>query len=110
MIPLVVLLVVIRAIRDRNATHRSIAELPPEPSTVLCPRCAQPTQAGFAVAGRGIHWRGAQAKPIGIFATVFSVLPNTISMSIPTRENRAWRCAGCAIVVIDHSALVGRPR
>lgn len=107
-VPLLLLGWIVWGVRRRNAglgvadaaDHRPLA----------CPLCGGAMTHGFVMAGRGIHWRAASEKPIGIFATVFSALPNTISIAIPPRENRAWRCVACSFVGIDHHALLARAR
>jgi hypothetical protein len=104
-LPLALLGWLVWAVRRRNAAVASRSER--LHSAIICPLCHGEMAPGFVMAGRGIHWRDVADAPIGLFATVFSVLPNTISIAIPPRENRAWRCAACSFVGVDHSALLG---
>lgn len=107
-VPLLLLGWIVREVRKRNAALgvADAADRPP----LACPLCGAAMTPGYVMAGRGIHWRGASDRPIGIFATVLSALPNTISIAIPPRENRAWRCVACSFVGVDHGALLARRR
>ena len=104
LLPLVALGLLILAVRRRNSVVASAGDHPHQ--DVSCPGCGREMAPGYVLAGRGIHWRGAGEGPIGPFATILGALPNTISLSFRPRENRAWRCEACSILVVDHAALV----
>jgi hypothetical protein len=75
-----------------------------------CPRCGTAMLPGRVLLGRGANWVPESAPPPGALATVFGALPNTISMALPPALNRAWCCADCAMLTVDHSALIALRR
>ncbi len=75
-----------------------------------CPKCGQSMEKGFAVAGRGIIYHAEDGKAISPFMTILSVLENTMSFSMKPAENRAWHCASCKYLLLDHSTLIRRKK
>lgn len=73
-----------------------------------CPQCGELLEQGFIMAGRGIIWRPRSDKPIGAFAHIGQALDNTLSPSLPPRQNMAWHCPDCRLILIDHDKLVKR--
>jgi len=73
-----------------------------------CPQCGAIMEQGFIMAGRGIIWRPKDDKPIGTFAHIGQALDNTISPSLPPRQNMAWHCPRCRLILVDHDKLVKR--
>lgn len=72
-----------------------------------CPNCGRPMQTGFALAGKGVAWREASQKYTLWQMTIFGSLPNTVNKGFTRRENRAWRCETCQLILMDHSEMVG---
>ncbi len=68
---------------------------------VTCFRCGRPMAAGFARAPHGIQWRTPAEPPLR-WRRVWRVLRNTLAWW-SFRENPAWRCAECELLVVDHS-------
>lgn len=73
---------------------------------VDCPRCHKRMQPGFALAARGIFWRADQDKPFGLANTPGRLLSSTANWGMRTRENMAWRCEACNMLLVDHSHLL----
>lgn len=103
-LPLLLLWWLVRVLQKRNAAIR--AGDAGHAVTLHCPRCNAPMQPGYVMAGRGVVFRRDDEKSNGIFTPITRALPNTINMSFGALENRAWHCANCHLVLIDHGALL----
>ncbi len=71
-----------------------------------CPRCGTAMESGFSFAPRGIQWRGATETPPGRFTIVQKVIPNTANWGFTIRDNKAWRCRACSLLVVDHTSFL----
>lgn len=69
--------------------------------SVLCNKCGKPMVSGFVGASRGIFWREQSQKPLR-WEWLWKALPNTLAWWT-FRENAAWHCADCQLLVVDHS-------
>ena len=76
---------------------------------VACPSCQRAMAPGLALMGRGLIWRQPGQRGSGTFSLITQALPNTLSINLPPAFNRAWRCEGCEMAVIDHSEMVRMP-
>lgn len=88
-----------RAAREAYASGEAVRDF-------QCPRCRRPMARGCSFGGIG--WRGDLAPPIKLLTVTTSLLPNTLSMSLRVRVNRAWRCESCKLLLIDHRRLLSQ--
>lgn len=79
-------------------------------NNLLCPVCGKMMAAGFSASPRGVFFRNSVQKPFGTFIPIWQALKNTLNTGIVPKENVAWRCESCALILIDHSAAVVRNR
>ena len=102
-IPLGILLMIIRNIYKRNKSFMTYTDyLPYDLQDVPCPRCQETMDPGFIMAGKGMQWR----KQRDSFTTFKLGLENTMNVTMTTKENRAWHCENCRMLVIDHSTMI----
>jgi len=81
---------------------------------VLCPKCGKPMSSGFIHAPSGIQWREPGQKP-GLWNPIWRAMSNTRSMAGKLfgrnyRENVAWHCADCQMLLVDHSCSLPSKR
>ena len=109
----IALIIVLIAIFLLMRILRGSRVVPDQPSLwdgrrYACPECGVSMQQGFIMAGRGIIWRRKDDKPISSFAHIGQALDNTLSASLQPRQNMAWHCSACRLILIDHAKLVKR--
>jgi hypothetical protein len=75
-----------------------------EQPVVRCPTCGRAMVRGYSHAACGIQWRSEFDRPKR-WTVAWRFLPSTVHWW-SMRENVAWHCSTCSIVVIDHSASV----
>lgn len=97
------LLLHLRATVTRIETAR-----PDQPRARQCPDCDKAMTAGYCVAGRGLVWRAADDPPLRLLLPLWRVLPNTLSVGMRLLENRAWHCAECQLILLDHGSMIDR--
>lgn len=66
-----------------------------------CPKCGQGMVPGFTRAPHGLYWRTTSEKPLR-WGWIGNALANTLSWWT-CRENQAFHCASCKMILIDHS-------
>jgi hypothetical protein len=74
---------------------------------IVCPQCQVVMKPGYAVGPRGIVFRSQQEPAPGFF-TLRPPLPNTANTGVTFKENRAWHCAACKLLLVDHNTLEPR--
>lgn len=74
---------------------------------IICPQCQAVMKPGYAVGPRGIVFRSQQEPAPGFF-TLRPPLPNTANTGVTFKENRAWHCAACKLLLVDHNTLEPR--
>ncbi len=67
-----------------------------------CPQCGKEMLSGYVFAPLGIHWLSKSQKP-PIFHPVWRALPKTLNWRLRRRENPAWHCDQCQMLIVDHS-------
>jgi hypothetical protein len=95
----------------RNVTTRTVTmseAVSLRKDNLLCPVCGKVMTAGFSAAPRGIFFRKTVEKPFGTFIPPWNAMVNTLNTGLTPRENVAWRCAPCNLLLINHSASVKR--
>ena len=90
--------------KENKITKLSESEI--EWQEIKCPKCQHAMECGYSMAGRGVIWREKHAKRPGLFATIFSALDNTMSISAPPALNLSWHCQHCKLIMLDHSKMV----
>ncbi|MFB3892332.1 MAG: PF20097 family protein [Phycisphaerae bacterium] len=68
---------------------------------IMCPNCGQEMTRGFIRAPNGIHWRTTSDPPLR-WRSIGRALRNTLAWW-SFRENPAWHCDTCEMLVVDHS-------
>lgn len=65
-----------------------------------CPRCNTYMEVGYSVAGKGMMFRNKNMQ----FKVVAPgrLLRNTANWGFKIRENLAWKCANCQLIVVDY--------
>jgi len=91
-----------RASRDRKTLAEVDRDGFPD---YRCPKCGVFMTPGFSAAD-GVFFRTRDEKR-KVFA-IKRLLPNTRNMTPSLRENMAWRCDACRLLVMDYSCLVGK--
>lgn len=76
---------------------------------ILCPMCQQAMISGYSLTTRGILFH-QKNENFSLLKAMFNnqLLKNTADLSVRfrPRENQAWRCPDCQMVLIDHSKLL----
>jgi hypothetical protein len=67
-----------------------------------CPKCAIEMQKGFS-RSNGIAWRNEYEPPLPIYIRK-QALENTL-IAVTGRENIAWYCQECKLILVDHSIV-----
>ena len=68
---------------------------------LTCPKCEKPMDKGFTRATQGIQWRNDMEAPLRS-NWIWRALSNTLHWWT-YRENSAWHCTDCSMLIIDHS-------
>ena len=107
MLILFVFLFFLRKMIRRHSNYRSFDELKREGAeSFKCPRCGNQMDYGFRMANQGIIWRLEQEKMQMVAPQ--RMLENTMNFTMKNKENPAWHCKGCKLIIIDHNYLVGK--
>jgi len=69
-----------------------------------CPKCNDYMDVGYTIASRGLLFRKQEEK----FKPVATdkLIPNTANLGFGMKENLAWKCNNCKLVLIDYSCQV----
>ena len=105
-VPLILVFYFMRKISKKNSSTVNMTEVESRSlESYICPKCKTTMDNGFSMPN-GIHWRPNTDKPFSMFTTKDKALDNTLNISFLMRENKAWRCKECSLIIIDHSSLV----
>ena len=105
-VPLIFVYYFMRKISKKNSTVINLTEIESRNlESYTCPKCKKTMESGFSLPN-GIHWRSNDNKPFSIFTSRDKALENTTNISFSIKENKAWRCKECNLVLIDHSTFV----
>ena len=105
-VPLIFLYYLMRKISKKNSAVINLTEMDSKNlEYYTCPKCKGTMENGYSLPN-GIHWRPNTDKPFSIFTTKDRALDNTLNISFSIKENKAWRCRKCNLILIDHSTFV----
>ena len=71
-----------------------------------CPRCNQEMKQGFRLSNQAIIWRSKDEK-VKTMAPE-RMLSNTMNFTVSTKENLAWHCESCKLILVDYNQLIGK--
>ena len=104
--PLILVFYFIRKISKKNSSVVNMTETESKNlESYMCPKCKTTMYNGFSMPN-GIHWRPNTDEPFSAFTTKDKALDNTLNISFSMRENKAWRCKECSLILIDHGSLI----
>ena len=69
-----------------------------------CPKCNNYMEIGYTIASRGLLFR----KKDETFKLVETgkLIPNTANMGFSMKENLAWKCNTCKLLLLDYSCQI----
>lgn len=112
-VPIVILMIFL--FKQLNRNSQDLRYIVPEGTKdysdeeILCPVCHEAMISGYSITNRGIifHERNEEFSLLKAMLNN-QLLKNTADYSFRfrPRENQAWRCHSCQIVLIDHSKLL----
>lgn len=65
-----------------------------------CPKCNSYMDAGYTLAGKGLLFR-KRHEEFKLIA-LGRLIPNTANLGFSTKENLAWQCQQCQLILIDY--------
>lgn len=68
---------------------------------IKCPKCGTYMDAGYMIVAKGLIFR-RKHEALKLTGTG-RLLPNTTNLGFKVKENLAWTCNTCQLVMIDYS-------